>query len=50
MTKLRRLAFLRLFPEKKKPISKIIRDNHLNIKVESDFLKLIDLINKEEIF
>lgn len=50
LTKVRRLAFLRLFPEKKKAISKIIRDNHLNIKIESDFVKAIDLINKEAIF
>ncbi|MFA6580613.1 MAG: hypothetical protein WCS79_02310 [Paludibacter sp.] len=50
MTKLRRLAFLRLFPEKKKAISKIIRENHLNIKIESDFVKVIELMNQEAVF
>ena len=47
MTKIRRRAFLKLFPEKKKAIGKIIRDNHLNISQESDFVKLIELMNEE---
>ena len=47
MNKVRRRAFLNLFPEKKKTISKIIRDNRLNIKIESDFIKVIELMNKE---
>lgn len=50
MKKLRRLSFLRLFPEKKKAINKIIRENHLNIKIESDFVKLIELMNQKAIF
>jgi len=47
LTKLRRRAFLKLFPEKKKTIAKIIRVNHLNIKQESDFVRLIELMNNE---
>ena len=46
LTKLRRRAFLRLFPEDKKAINKIIKDNHLKVKVESDFVKLIELMNQ----
>jgi hypothetical protein len=47
LTNLRRRAFLKLFPEKKKTITKIIRVNHLNIKQESDFVRLIELMNNE---
>lgn len=50
ISKLQRKAFLRLFPDQKKAISRIISDNHLNINIESDFIKVIELINKEEIF
>ena len=46
LTKIRRRAFLRLFPEDKKAINKIIKDNHLKVKVESDFVKLIELMNQ----
>jgi len=46
LTKLRRRAFLRLFPEDKKAINKIIKDNRLKVKVESDFVKLIELMNQ----
>jgi len=47
LNKIRRRAFLKLFPENKKAISKIIRVNDLDISVESDFVKLIELMNKE---
>ena len=46
LTKIRRRAFLKLFPENKKAITKIIRDNRLNVKIESDFVKLIELMNE----
>ncbi|ADQ79184.1 hypothetical protein Palpr_1035 [Paludibacter propionicigenes WB4] len=46
LTKIRRRAFLRLFPEDKKAINKLIKDNHLKIKIESDFVKLIELMNQ----
>jgi hypothetical protein len=48
LTKLRRRAFLKLFPEKKKRIAKIIRTNDLDVSVESDFVKLIELMNNEK--
>jgi len=48
LTKLRRRAFLKLFPEKKKNIAKIIRKNDLDVSVESDFVKLIELMNNEK--
>jgi len=47
MTKLRRRTFLKFFPTKKTVILKIIKDNHLNVNTESDFAKLIELMNKE---
>ena len=47
LNKIRRRAFLKLFPEKKKAISKMIRVNDLNVSLESDFVKLIELMNKE---
>lgn len=46
LTKLRRRAFLKLFPENREAITKIIKENHLKVKVESDFVKLIELMNK----
>lgn len=50
LTKLRRVAFLKLFPDKKNTLNKIIRENHLNVREEDDFVKIIELINKEVIF
>ena len=50
LTKVRRIAFIRLFPEKKKSINKIIRENHLNIRKEDDFTKLIELMNEKAMF
>jgi len=47
MTKLRRRTFLKFFPTKKNVILKIIKDNNLNVKEESGFVKLIELMNKE---
>jgi hypothetical protein len=46
MTKLRRRAFLKQFREDKKAISKIIKDNRLNVRIESDFVKLIEFMNE----
>lgn len=48
LTKLRRRAFLKLFPEKKKRIAKIIRTNDLDVSVESDFVRLIELMNNDK--
>jgi len=47
MTKLRRRTFLKFFPAKKSVIVKMIKDNNLNVSVESDFVKLLELMNKE---
>jgi len=47
---LRRVVFLKLFPDKKNTLNKIIRENHLNVREEDDFVKIIELINKEVIF
>ena len=47
INRVRRRTFLKLFPEKKKAIAKVIRVNDLDISVESDFVKLIELMNKE---
>lgn len=46
MGKLNRRSFLKLFPEQKKSISKLIKENHLNLKSESGLIKTIDLMNK----
>lgn len=47
MSKIRRKALLKLFPEQKKAIIKLMRANHLDFKSEGDFIKVIDLLNKE---
>ena len=47
MTKLRRRTFLKFFPAKKSVIVKMIKDNNLDVEQESDFAKLIELMNKE---
>lgn len=47
LRKIRRKTFLKLFPEQKKAITKILKENHLNFKSESDFVKVIDSLNKE---
>lgn len=49
MGKLNRRSFLKLFPEQKKAISKLIKGNHLNLKSESGLIKTIDLMNKSGI-
>ena len=46
MSKVSRRAFLRLFPEQKKDINKLLRDNHLKFKTESDFIQVVELLNK----
>ena len=47
MTKLKRRTFLKFFPAKKSVILKMIKDNNLKVEQESDFAKLIELMNKE---
>lgn len=47
LNKIHRRALLKLFPEKKKAISKIIRVNDLDVSVEAGFAKLIELMNIE---
>jgi len=47
MNRIRRRAFLKFFPEKKKAITKILNANNLDIHVESDFVKLIQLMGTE---
>jgi hypothetical protein len=47
LNKIRHKAFLKLFPEEKKAIDKIIKANHLDVTVESDFVEVIKLMNKE---
>jgi|GEM_PF-749980 len=49
LSKLSRRSFLRLFPTQKKILSKLIRDNHLNLKTENGLSKTIDLINENSI-
>lgn len=47
MTKIRRNSLLKLFPEQKKAIIKLLNKNHLNFSSESEIVKIIDLMNKE---
>ena len=47
MTNIRRRVFLKLFPDQKKVIDKVIKANHLNFKNEESFTKIIELLNKE---
>lgn len=47
-TKLSRISqkvLLKVFPEKKKEIAKMMSDNHLNLKTESDLIKVIGWLN-----
>ena len=50
MSKLSRKAFLKLFPEQKKDINKLLRDNHMKFKSESDFIQIIELLNRVNYF
>ncbi len=45
-----RKKVLSLFPENKKAITKIINDNRLNLKRESDLVRLVELINENQLF
>lgn len=47
LSRIRKNAFLNLFPDKKKDIAKVMKENHLNLKIESDLVKLIEILNKE---
>ena len=47
LSRIRKNAFLNLFPEHKKEIAKKIKENHLNLKTESDLVQLIEMLNKE---
>jgi hypothetical protein len=42
--------FLKLFPEQQKSIKRIIAAEHLNIKHQEDFIQLVKLMNKQNIF
>jgi len=46
LDKINRINLLKLFPEHKIEIQKIMRLNHLNLKTPQDLIKLIDLLNK----
>ena len=48
MTSLNRNSLLKLFPEQKKLIAKILNTHHLNLKIESDLIKLIGLLNNAD--
>jgi len=50
LNKQSRNALLKLFPKNKNELSKIIRDNRLNVRAEDDFVKIIELMNKVAIF
>ena len=50
LSKVNRRAFLKLFPEQKKDINKLLRNNHLKFKSENDFIQLIELLNKLNYF
>ncbi len=43
-------SFLKLFPEQQKSIKKIIAAERLNIKHQEDFIQLVKLMNKQNIF
>src|ERR1035437_7492785 len=47
LSRIRKNAFLNLFPDKKKEIAKIIKEIHLTLKTESNLVHLIDILNKE---
>ena len=47
LSRIRKNAFLNLFPEQKKDISKIMKEIHLNLKTESDLVRLIEILNKK---
>lgn len=47
LNKINRRTFLKLFPEKKKAINKIIRSNHLDVSIESGIVEVIELMDKE---
>jgi hypothetical protein len=45
--KISRNAILKLFPDLKKDISKLIKDNTLTIKTQSDVIQLFELMNSK---
>jgi len=47
LRKIRQRTFLKLFPEQKTAIAKVLKENHLNFKSENDFVKAIDLLNEK---
>jgi len=49
MRKLNQSSFLKLFPEQKKSISKLIKKNRLKLKSVKGLIGTIDLMNKESI-
>jgi len=47
MSGIRLSSFLKVFPEEKKEITKLLKENHLKIKTENDLIKAIGLLNKQ---
>jgi hypothetical protein len=47
LSRISKNTFLKLFPERKKDIAKIMNDHHLNLKTEYDLIQLIKILNKE---
>jgi hypothetical protein len=45
--KITRHSFLKLFPDQRKAISKLLNKNHLNFRSESAVIKTIELLNRE---
>ena len=48
--KITRHSFLKLFPDQRKAISKLLSKNHLNFRSESAVIKTIELLNRELFF
>jgi hypothetical protein len=49
MSRLGRRSFLNLFSEQKKSISKLVRKNHIKLRSESGLIKVIELMNENNI-
>ena len=49
LSRLNRRAFLKLFPEQKSAIRKMLRQNHQSLATEFDLLKIVNLLNTNNI-
>lgn len=47
LNRIHKRTFLKLFPEQRKRIGKLLKDHHLNFKTENDLIKVIGLLNQE---